>query len=317
MTCWPILVFETWSGIVSDALVLKINRALLSKDFMMALRAVWLVALATFFAVVASVPAPAVAGTAELERLQRVLDAGELRVCVWPAYYGITYRNPKTGQLSGIDIDIATALGKELGVRVRFVDSSFPLLVDKLITDQCDIAMHAVGITPARSARLAFTQPHVRSDIYAVTAVSNKTIASWADLDQPGRVIAVQAGTVMEPIMKDTLRQATLLVIKAPMSRENEVESGRADAFMTDFPYGQRMLDLTNWARVIAPPQPFHLTDYAYALAPGDPSLLLRVDRFMQVIRADKRLLQFARKYRLDAILLADGERPAPALPGN
>ncbi|WP_369124794.1 transporter substrate-binding domain-containing protein [Mucilaginibacter sp. 10I4] len=54
---------------------------------------------------------------------------------MWPEYYGITYRNPKTGQLSGIDIDIATALGKELGVRVRFVDSSFALLVDKLIMD--------------------------------------------------------------------------------------------------------------------------------------------------------------------------------------
>ena len=283
----------------------------------MALRTVLLVALASFFAVVALAPVPAVAGTAAPERLQRVLDAGQLRVCVWPEYYGITYRNPKTGQLSGIDIDIATALGKELGVRIRFVDSSFGLLVDKLLTDQCDIAMHAVGITPARSAQLAFTQPYLRSDIYAVTAINNKAITNWADLDQPGRVIAVQAGTVMEPIMKRALRQATLLVVKPPMSRENEVESGRADAFMTDFPYSQRMLDLTNWARVITSPQPFHQTDYAYALAPGDPSLLRRVDRFMQVIRADKRLLQFARKYRLDTILLADGERPAPVLSEN
>ncbi|MFT5534396.1 MAG: cyclohexadienyl dehydratase [Burkholderiaceae bacterium] len=202
-------------------------------------------------------------------------------------------------------------------MQVRYVDSSFVQLVDKLLSDQCDIAMHAVGITPARSAQLAFTQPYLRSDIYAVTAANNKAIKSWADLDQPGRVIAVQAGTVMEPIMQRALRRATLLVVKPPMSRENEVESGRADAFMTDFPYSQRMLDLTSWARVIGPPQPFHQTDYAYALAPGDPSLLARVDRFMQAIRADKRLLQFARKYRLDAILLADGDRREPVLSGN
>jgi cyclohexadienyl dehydratase len=280
---------------------------------MMALRPLLLVAGATLLTVCAQAPAVAAAP----ERLQRVLDAGQLRVCVWPQYYGITYRNPKTGQLSGIDIDIATALGKELGVRIRFVDSSFGELADKLLTDQCDIAMHAVGITPARSAQLAFTQPYLRSDIYAVTAINNRAIRSWADLDQPGRVIAVQAGTVMEPIMKRSLRQATLLVVKPPMSRENEVESGRADAFMTDFPYGQRMLDLTNWAHVIASPQPFHQTDYAYALAPGDPSLLERVDRFMQVLRADKRLLQFARTYRLDSILLADGERRRPILSGN
>jgi hypothetical protein len=37
----------------------------------------------------------------------------------------------------------------------------------------------------------------------------------------------------------------------------------------------------------------------------------------MQVLRADKRLLQFARTYRLDSILLADGERRRPILSGN
>ena len=282
----------------------------------MAFRTVLLAALATFFAVGAPFPNVAAAAAAP-ERLQRVLDAGELRVCVWPGYYGITYRNPNTGQLGGIDIDIATALGKELGVRVRFVDSSFVLLVDKLLNDQCDIAMHSVGITPARSAQLAFTQPYLRSDVYAVTAMNNTAVKSWADLDQPGRVIAVQAGTVMEPIMRRVLRQATLLVVKPPMLLENEVESGRADAFMVNFQYSQRLLDLTNWARVIASPQPFYPTDYAYALAPGDLSLLARVDRFMQAIRADKRLLQFARNYRLDPILLADDERREPILSGN
>ena len=28
---------------------------------------------------------------------------GQLRVCIWPEYYGITFRNPKSGELSGID----------------------------------------------------------------------------------------------------------------------------------------------------------------------------------------------------------------------
>ena len=35
--------------------------------------------------------------------LERIKAAGELRVCIWPDYYGITFRNPKSGELSGID----------------------------------------------------------------------------------------------------------------------------------------------------------------------------------------------------------------------
>ncbi len=44
---------------------------------------------------------------AQSSRLDRVLGARELRVCIWPDYYGISYRDPRTQQLSGMDIDLA------------------------------------------------------------------------------------------------------------------------------------------------------------------------------------------------------------------
>ena len=53
---------------------------------------------------------------AEPTRLERVLNNKELRACIWPEYYSITYRNPKTRELSGIDIAITQELAKELGV---------------------------------------------------------------------------------------------------------------------------------------------------------------------------------------------------------
>lgn len=252
------------------------------------------------------------AASAVPDRLQRVLDAKQLRVCIWPDYYGITYRNPKTRELRGIDIDIAIALGQELQVGIVHVDSSFPALVENLLADKCDIAMHAVGVTPERSTKLVFSQTYLRSDILAVTTTIGSTVKSWSDIDQPGRIIAVQVGTVMEPVMRRTLTQASLMLVKPPMKRENEVESGRADAFMTDFPYSQRMLDLTTWARVVASPQPFHLTDYAFAFAPGEPSLLNRVNQFLTTIKADRRLLRFAQDHKLESIVVLDaGDRAA------
>ena len=90
------------------------------------------------------------------------------------------------------------------------------------------------------------------------------------------------------------------------MTREQEVESGRADAFMTDYPYSRRMLETTDWARLIAPPQVFHLTDYAYALAPGDKSLLDRANGFISKIKKDGRLLVIAKKHKLELIVVND-----------
>ena len=69
-------------------------------------------------------PAGATAG----EVLDRIQRGSELRVCVWPDYYGISYRNPKTRQFTGLDIDLSAEFARELGARLHHVDSSFTSL---------------------------------------------------------------------------------------------------------------------------------------------------------------------------------------------
>jgi cyclohexadienyl dehydratase len=242
------------------------------------------------------------AGTGRLERIAR---AGMLRVCIWPDYYGITWRDPKTQQLSGIDIDMAGELARALGVPARFVDSSFARLIDDVREDRCDIAMFAVGITPARAAQIRFVQPHLHSDIHAITTKANRRIRGWDDIDRAGVVVAVAKGTYHEPVMRERLKAATLKVVDTPQAREQEVESGRADVFMTDYPYSRRMLDHADWARLVSPGSPWHLTPYAYAMAQGDDEFHARVDRFVADIKRDGRLLAAARRHRLEPIVSA------------
>lgn len=108
---------------------------------------------------------PATAQNTNISGLTRIAAAKSVRVCIWPDYFGISYRNPKTQQLSGIDIDMAHELGKDLGVAIEFVDSSFAKLIDDVTQDRCDVAMFAIGITPIRAEKLRFTKPHLASDI--------------------------------------------------------------------------------------------------------------------------------------------------------
>jgi len=118
--------------------------------------------------------------------LDRVRTARALKVCIWPEYYGVTYRHPRTQELSGIDIELAAALATDLNVRVEYVDSSFPTLVSDLVEDRCDVAMFAVGVTAQRAEKLRFTQPYLRSDIYGITTKSNQVVREWSDIDKPG-----------------------------------------------------------------------------------------------------------------------------------
>ncbi|MBU1358522.1 MAG: ABC transporter substrate-binding protein [Gammaproteobacteria bacterium] len=236
--------------------------------------------------------------------LDQVRASGTVRVCIWADYYGITFRNPRNQQLVGIDIDLANEFAGQLGARLEFVDSSFPKLIDNLESDRCDIAMHAVGVTPEREKKLRFSKPYLQSDIYGVTTRSSRVVRNWDDIDRPGVKVAVQAGTFMEAAMASALKQASMVVVKAPQTREQELESGRVDVFMTDYPYSRRLLDNADWARLVAPPRPFHPVPYAYAVKPGDDEWLKTVDDFVAKIKADGRLERAARKYGLGEIAL-------------
>ena len=236
--------------------------------------------------------------------LDRVQATGTVRVCYWPDYYGVSYRNPRTQQLSGIDVELSAELGRDLHAKVEPVESSFATLIQDLNGDRCDIAMFAVGMLPQRMSQLAFSRPYLQSDVFAITTRSSRVVRSWADIDQPGVQVAVQAGTFMEPVMREALKKATMVVVSPPATRERELEAGRVDVFMTDYPYSRRLLDNADWATLISPPTPFHVLPYGYAMKRGDAAWLATVDEFVARIKRDGRLAAAARRNGLGPIVV-------------
>ena len=251
-------------------------------------------------AVAALLAWPATAG----QVLQKVQAESVVKVCIWPGYYGVTYRHPRTQELVGIDIELSAELGRDLKARVDYVESSFATLVDDVTQGRCDVAMFAIGILPQRAERLAFSQPYLRSDIYGVTTKSNAVVKQWADIDRPGVMVGVQAGTFMEPVMAQNLKKATLVTVKPPATRERELVAGRLDVFMTDFPYSRRLLDNADWARLVESPQPFFVLPYGYAVKPGDAEWLATIDAFVARIKRDGRLRAAAGRHGLEAIVV-------------
>lgn len=238
--------------------------------------------------------------------LDSISKNGVLSVCIWPDYYGISFRNKRTSALQGVDITLSQELAKDLGVEIAYIETDFSKFVNDIEKGRCHIAMMAVGVTKARAERVAFSEPYMRSDLYGITTNSNRRIKNWNDLDQSGNRVAVLKGTVMEPFMKDYLKRAELVVTTKPGERELEVEAGRADVFITDYPYSRRMLENTDWARLVEPTSTINLTDYAYAVPQGDAEWLDRVNQFVRSIKSDGRLRLAAEPFGLLPIIVTD-----------
>src|SRR5881227_2958542 len=134
-------------------------------------------------------------------RLFEVTKNKKLRVCQFPLYYSISFRNPKTGVIEGIDADLAKELAKELEAQLEIVESGFGTFIADLQSNKCEIGMFGVGATLKRAQAVEFSHPYLVTNVYGVTRKGGK-IAKWADIDKPGIKAAVSLGSYIETFMK-------------------------------------------------------------------------------------------------------------------
>jgi cyclohexadienyl dehydratase len=232
-------------------------------------------------------------------RLFEITKNKRLRICVYPLYYAISFRDPKSNDLKGTDVDLAKELAGELGAQPEFVESSFGTFSADLQSNKCDIAMFALGATLKRAQAVEFSKPYMIASVYAVTKKGGK-VQSWADLDKPGVKVAVLLGSYIEAVMKSYLKQASIVSIQPPATREAELAAGRVDAMAVDYPTVLRVKEEFDWAEAFDPPVRLAPTLVAYAVQPGDQIWLNYINLFVDTIKLDGRLLATAKKYHLE-----------------
>jgi cyclohexadienyl dehydratase len=232
-------------------------------------------------------------------RLFDVTKSKRLRVCMYPLYYAISFRNPKTNELTGLDIDLAKELASDLGAELQFVESSFGTFIADLQASKCEIGMFALGATLKRAQAVEFTKPYMLASVYAVSKNGGK-IKAWEDLDQPGIKVATLLGSYIETVAKGYFKNAAISSVQPPTTREAELAAGRVDAILVDYPTVLRAKEEFDWAISIEPPQKLAPTLVAYAVSPGDQIWLNYINLFIDTIKLDGRLATIAKKYKLE-----------------
>jgi cyclohexadienyl dehydratase len=258
---------------------------------------------ATFVALLAACVLATPAVSQQLQsRLFEVTKSKTLRVCQYPLYYSISFRDPKSGEIVGIDADLAKELAKELDAKLEIVESSFGTFIADLQANKCEIGMFGVGASLKRAQAVEFSKPYLVTNIYGVTR-KDSSIKSWTDVDKPGVKAAVSLGSFIEPFMKNYLKNAEVVSVAPPNTREAELVARRVDIIMTDFPTAIKVTDEFDWAVTILPNEKLAITPYAYVVPQGDQIWLNFINLFVDTIKLDGRLMMYAKKHKLDPIV--------------
>ena len=146
-----------------------------------------LIALSLILAVMATLTA---CGSSDSDKsgIDRIRDAGVLRVGTEGTYSPFSYVDPKTGQLAGYDVDVANAVAKKLGVRAEFVTTPWDSIFAALEADRFDVVANQVTVTPERQAKYDLSKPYSVGQGVIVTRADDTSIKSVADL--AGKVTA-------------------------------------------------------------------------------------------------------------------------------
>ena len=206
-----------------------------------------------------------------------------LRVGMELAYPPFEMLDPE-GRPAGVSVRLAEALGRHLGRPVAIENVAFDGLIPALKTGKIDCIISSMTATAERAKSIAFSIPYMKSGLALLVGAASP-VRSVADLDAPGRVVAVKKGTIGHSYATTSLPRATVLVLDKESAAVLEVVQGKADAFIYDplsvLRSHARNPDTTRTALEI-----FGAESWAIGLRLGDERLKAEVDRFLEEFRA-------------------------------
>jgi len=183
-----------------------------------------------------------------------------------------------------VSVRLAEALAKDLGRELVIENVAFDGLIPALKTGKIDCIISSMTATPERARSIAFSEPYLKTGLAMLVAKSSP-VESAADLDAPGRVVAVKKGTTGHHYAATAIKRARLLVLDKESAAVMEVAQGKADAFIYDslsvYRSHARHPDTT---RPLL--RPFREETWAVGLRRGDDDLKRQVDEFLERFRA-------------------------------
>ena len=218
--------------------------------------------------------------------LEKVLQRGVLRVGM--STFVPWAMKDKKGELIGFEIDVATRLAKDLGVKAEFVPTKWSGIIPALLTGKFDVIIGGMGIRPDRNIKVNFTIPYDYSGMSLVA--HRKKAAGFDALEDFNRkevVLVARIGSTAAEAIKDYLPKATARLFDDESQAIQELLTGRAHAFVTSKPT-PAFLAYQHSKKLFMPfSEPFTREPIGFALQKGDVDTLNYFNNWIRVVEAE------------------------------
>jgi polar amino acid transport system substrate-binding protein len=193
----------------------------------------------------------------------------------------------KTGKLIGFEIDVATRLAADMGVKVEFIPTKWAGIIPALLTGKFDVIIGGMSVRPDRNLKVNFTIPY---DYAGQSLVANKKLAagfsSLQDFNRPDVVIAARLGSTAADAANKLIPKATKRFFDDEAQVIQEVVNGQAHAAVASSPL-PAFQAIKNPDRLFLPFQgTFTKEPIGFALRKGDYDTLNYFNNWIRFVEA-------------------------------
>lgn len=147
----------------------------------------------------------------------------------------------KEGNLTGFDIDLASAVFKEYGINVVFQPIDWSMKEFELTNGTIDLIWNGYSKTAERARKVQFTKPYMKNEQVLITPKKSK-IKSFPQMK--GKLLGAQNGSsgydvfIKQPkVLKDTVKNQEAVLYDSFNEALIDLKSGRIDGLLMDKVY--------------------------------------------------------------------------------
>ena len=227
-----------------------------------------------------------------------IREHGVLRVGTAGDYMPMSCLDPDTNRYVGFDAELAEDLAASLDVKIEYVPTSWPTLMEDTLAGKFDLAICGITITEARKEQALMSDGYLGNGKTVLCRAEDAgKFLSLEAINQPEVRVMENPGGLNEKFARENLPNAMLIIHDVNQEIPGLVADKKADVMITE------IMEAGYYAgqdsRLAAPliREPFTNGQLGVLMPKGNEELLEYVNEFLRLEKDSGRIDELAEKY--------------------
>lgn len=201
------------------------------------------------------------------------------------------YEYHDNNQIVGIDVEIAAAIAREMGMELEVEDISFDAIIPAVQSGKADFGAAGMTVNDDRKVNVDFTNTYAKATQVIIVKQDNDIVT--VD-DLAGKTIGVQLGTTGD-IYAEDIEGATLERYSKGFEAVQALLQGKVDAVVIDGEPAKVFVEQNTELKLLA--EPLTEEEYAICVKKGNTELLDKMNAALAKLEESGELQTIIDKY--------------------